>query len=273
MAVVGAWQSVGMVVQLRSRLQAFLQYLTLFEKVYRLVCHGRCKLNGTPLVEKSSFIRIPIMKKGARVKEETVEAIMRCAVVHTHQLLSPELFDYIVSPFKAGDKLLSLLNLSLHRSAQLARSHEPSFVAEEAPDIALMDGAPGVHALCTDHVKPNREGHKDLRASLSFMIQLRVSILREYSTLTSELFATATQRPDKRGKSKTDSSHRPTNRDLYLQMVDLVGGSLNGDIPEAEVAAMLEESRVIERPTADLSAIDRAHIPTGQGYFLKKQQQ
>ena len=156
------------------------------------------------------------------------------------------------------------MNLSLHRSAQLARSHEPNFASEEAPDV---------HALCTDHVKPNGEGHKDLRASLSFMIQLRVSILREYSTLTSELFATATQRPDKRGKSKTDSSHRPTNRDLYLQMVDLVGGSLNGDIPEAEVAAILEESRVVERPTADLSAIDKAHIPTGQGYFLKKQQQ
>ena len=164
-AIAGSWQATGMVAQLKARLQAFSQYLTLFEKVHRMVCHNRCKISGVALVDKSSFIRVPIMKKGAHVKTETIEAIMRDAVT-THQLLSGDLFDYIVSPIKGGDKLLSLLNLSLHRSSQLAKTHEPNFVAQEAPDIALMDAAPDIHALCTDQVKPNSDGRKDIRTFL-----------------------------------------------------------------------------------------------------------
>ncbi len=266
--VTGTWQTTGMVVQLKARLQALLQYLTLFEKVYRLVCSSRHKLNGNNLVDRASFVKVPIMRKGAHNKDETVEAIMKLTVVQVHQLLSADLFDYIVSPFKNGDKLLSLLNLSLHRAAQLANSHEQNFAPQEATGITALDDAPDITALCVDQVKVNGDGHKDSRAALSFVIQSRASLLKEHSTLASELFATATQRPDGR-----KNHNKPSPTQAFLQVVDLMSESLNGDVPEAEVAAILEEARVVDCPAVDLSAMDKAHIPTGQGYFLKKQQQ
>ena len=55
-------------------------------------------------------------------------------------------------------------------------------------------------------------------------------------------------------------------------LITWLGESLNGDVPEAEVAAILEEAHTANSPSVDLSAMDKAHIPTGQGYFLKKQQ-
>ena len=67
-----------------------------------------------------------------------------------------------------------------------------------------MGSLPDVHALCTDQVKPNADGHKDIRASLSFMTQLRVAALKEYSTLTTELFATPKRQPDRRPRVKDE---------------------------------------------------------------------
>ena len=265
--VYGTWQNVGMVVQLKARLQAFLQYVTLFEKVYRLVCSSRCKIGRNPLVEIASFIKISTMKKGAPNKEETIEAIMKHAVVQVHQLLSNDLFDYIVSPFKNGDKLMSLLSLSVHRAAQLANSHERHYVHGEATSVTAFDDAPDISAFCVDQVKANADGHRDVRSSLMFVLQFHAALLREHSTLVSELFVTASQRTDNRKAI----GNKPSS--VFLQMVDLVGESLNGDIPEAEVAAILQEAHAVDHPAVDLSAIDKAHIPTGQGYFLKKQQQ
>ena len=59
-----------------------------------------------------------------------------------------------------------------------------------------MENTLEVNALCSEFVRPD-EG-LDIRSSLSFIIQFRVATLKEYSILTTELFATATQEPDKR---------------------------------------------------------------------------
>ena len=270
--VVGTWQNTGMVVHLRARLQAFLAYLTLFEKVYRLVSHNRCRVNGQPLVDAQSFHKIQIMKKGAHVKEDTVESIMRTAVVD-HQLLSGNLYDYIVSPLKQ-DKMLSLLTLCSHRSQQMAKSHEREFVAESAPAVSLMENTPEVNALCSEFVRPDAEGHRDIRSSLSFIIQFRVATLKEYSTLTTELFATATQEPDKRARARVVNPDRLTNREVFLQLVDVMPQSMQGEVPEAEVGAVLDRLRPPSQPeSVDLAALDKVHIPTGQGQFMRKNTQ
>ena len=94
--VSGTWQNTGMVVQLKARLQAFLQYITLFERVYRLACSTRCKIAGKFLVDRASFVKIPIMKKGAHNKDDAVEGIMKLTVAQVHQLFSSDLFDYVV---------------------------------------------------------------------------------------------------------------------------------------------------------------------------------
>lgn len=63
--MVGDWQIAGMVVQLRAQLQASLSYLTSFEKV---------------LVDTVSFHEITITKRGAHIKDGSVEVIMRKTV-------------------------------------------------------------------------------------------------------------------------------------------------------------------------------------------------
>ena len=49
-----------------------------------------------------------------------------------------------------------------------------------------------------------RGWRKDIRASLSFMTQLRVAALKEYSALTTELFATPKRQPDRRPRVKDE---------------------------------------------------------------------
>ena len=266
----GSWQNTGMVVQLKARLQAFNEYLTLFERVYRIVALNRCKVGGKPLVEAANFHKISIMKRGAHVKAETVEAILRQAVVD-HQLLSGNLFDYIVGPLRQ-DKLLSLMSMSCHRVHQLANSHNSTYQPKDHDIIDIMENPPEVTVLCSDQVVADQEGVKDLRKSLSYIIQYRIYMLKEYSTLTSELFATATQEQEKK-KFSVNRNATPTNREVYLQLLDTMPAAMEDDIPDTgidEMFSQLRNSEHVDQTSQQFNAMEKVLIPTGQGQFLKK---
>ena len=65
------------------------------------------------------------------------------------------------------------------------------------------------------------------------------SSLSSPTTLTTKLFAAATQEPDKRLRTRNDGAARPTNREIFLQMVDAMNDSMHGEVPEAEIIYLL----------------------------------
>ena len=68
------------------------------------------------------------------------------------------------------------------------------------------------------------------------------------TTLTTKLFAAATQEPDKRLRTRNDGAARPTNREIFLQMVDAMNDSMHGEVRG--------RNRSAERCTFVLSVID-----------------
>ena len=204
------------------------------------------------------------------MKTETVEAILRQAVVD-HQLLSGNLFDYIVGPLRQ-DKLLSLMSMSCHRVHQLANSHNSTYQPKDHDIIGIMENPPEVTVLCSDQVVADQEGVKDLRKSLSYIIQYRIYMLKEYSTLTSELFATATQEQEKK-KFSVNRNATPTNREVYLQLLDTMPAAMEDDIPDTgidEMFSQLRNSEHVDQTSQQFNAMEKVLIPTGQGQFLKK---